>query len=305
MIMSASVRELLARRAPIIYDGATGTLLQQMGLPLRHAPESWVLEQPAQIYAAAEAYVNAGSQIILTCTFGGTAIRLLEAGLDSQAYEINRRAAQLAKQAAGNRAFVAGSMGPLGQLPLAFGAITRQDAVEQFSEQARALVEGGVDLIAIESMSDLQEISAAIEGVRRITDLPIFATMSFDTNGRTLLGVTPTLVTRELLGKGVEAMGANCGHGPEDVAGIIREMRSNARNAMLIAKPNAGIPQARPEGIVYPNDPEHFALFAREWVRAGANIIGGCCGTTPKHMAVLKEALMPRPSTPSRQQIIE
>jgi 5-methyltetrahydrofolate--homocysteine methyltransferase len=302
--MDKSVRDLLGQRAPIIYDGATGTFLQQLGMHVRQSPEAMVLEQPTLVLTAAEAYVNAGSQIILTCTFGGTAVRLLEAGLDARAYEINVRAAQLAKQAAGDRAFVAGSIGPLGKLPLAFGALTYPDAVDQFADQARALVDGGVDLIAIESMSDLQEIVAAIEGVRRITKLPVFASMSFDTNGRTLLGITPTLAARELLMKGVDAVGANCGHGPEDVAGIIREMRQSARDMVLIAKPNAGIPEVRPEGIIYPNDPVRFANYAREWVRAGANIIGGCCGSTPKHIATVKEAIAPQASLPHRQQMI-
>lgn len=249
--------------------------------------------------------MNAGSQIILTCTFGGTAVRLLETGLDARAYEINLRAAQIAKQIARGRAFVAGSMGPLGKLPLAFGALSYQDATDQFADQARALIEGGVDLIAIESMSDLQEIHAAIDGVRCINaELPIFASMSFDTNGRTLLGITPTLAARELLMKNVDAMGANCGHGPEDMAGIIREMRNSARNAVLIAKPNAGIPEVTREGIIYPSDPERFATYAREWVRAGANIIGGCCGSTPKHITAIKEALTPHASSPTRQQMI-
>jgi 5-methyltetrahydrofolate--homocysteine methyltransferase len=303
--MPKTVRELLGQRSPILYDGATGTFLQQLGMPVRQTPEALVMENPAMVLLAAEAYVKAGSQIILTCTFGGTAVRLLEAGLDANAREINVRAAQLAKQAAGSSAFVAGSMGPLGKLPLAFGQLTYRDAVDQFQDQADALIDGGVDLIAIESMSDLQEMLAAIEGVRRVTgELPIFASMSFDTNGKTMLGVTPTLAARELMTQGIDALGANCGHGPEDMASIIREMRSTARNALLIAKPNAGIPEVRREGIVYPSDPARFANLAREWVRAGANIIGGCCGTNPEFIVALKEVLTPHASAPSRQQII-
>ena len=181
--MANTLAELLAQKSPILYDGATGTFLQEMGLPLRSAPENWVLDQPAGVFAAASAYVNAGAQIILTCTFGGTALRLLEAGLDSHAYEINQRAAQLAKQAADGRALVAGSIGPIGQLPLILGTLTYKEAVEQFADQARALADGGVDLFSIESMSDIGEMKAAIEGVLRGAALPIFATMSFDTNG--------------------------------------------------------------------------------------------------------------------------
>lgn len=302
--MSKTLAELLAQKTPIIYDGATGTFLQEMGLPMRDAPEAWVLDQPANVYAAAEAYVNAGAQIILTCTFGGTALRLLQAGLDDHAYEINRRAAELAQQAARGRALVAGSMGPIGQMPLALGTVTYRDAVEQFADQARALADGGIDLLSIESMSDLAEILAAIEGARRVIDLPIFATMSFDTKGKTLTGITPTLAARELMNARVAAFGANCGRGPEDMAAILQEMRSAARDAVLIAKPDAGIPEIRTGKAVYNVPPARFALFARDWVRAGARIIGGCCGTTPQHIAALRAALTSSKSSPSRQQMI-
>ena len=301
--MAKTLTELLAQRTPILYDGATGTFLQEMGLPMRQAPESWVLEQPANVYAAAEAYVNAGAQIILTCTFGGTALRLLDAGLDARAYEINHRAAELAKQAANGRALIAGSMGPIGRMPLALGAVTYAEAVDQFADQARALAEGGVDLFSIESMSDIAEMMAAIEGARRAADLPIFATMSFDTNGKTLLGITPTYAAIELTKAGVAAFGANCGRGPEDVAAILQEMRSAAYGAVLIAKPNAGIPEIRAGKAVYSTSPARMALFAREWVRSGARIIGGCCGTTPQYIAAIREALGGK-SAPTRQQLI-
>ncbi len=302
--MTLTLPELLVQRTPIIFDGATGTFLQEMGLPLRQAPESWVLDQPANVFAAAEAYVNAGSQIILTCTFGGTALRLLQAGLDARAYEINVRAAQLAKQAANGRALVAGSIGPLGQLPLMLGTLTYQEAVEQFADQARALSEGGVDLFSIESMSDISEIKAAIEGARRADDRPIFASMSFDTNGKTLAGITPTLAARELMNAPVAAFGANCGHGPEDVTAVLQEMRRATRDAVLIAKPNAGIPEIRTGKAVYNVPPARFAMFAREWIRADARIIGGCCGTNPQYIAAIHDALNPSKSPSSRQQLI-
>ncbi len=247
--------------------------------------------------------MNADAQIILTCTFGGTALRLLDAGLDARAYEINHRAAELARQAANGRALIAGSMGPIGRMPLALGAVTYAEAVDQFADQARALAEGGVDLFSIESMSDIAEMMAAIEGARRAVDLPIFATMSFDTNGKTLLGITPTYAAIELTKAGVAAFGANCGRGPEDVAAILQEMRSAAYGAILIAKPNAGIPEIRAGKAVYSTSPARMALFAREWVRSGARIIGGCCGTTPQHIAAIREALGGK-SAPTRQQMI-
>lgn len=302
--MTRTLGELLASKAPILYDGATGTFLQEMGLPLHHAPETWVLDRPANVYAAAEAYVNAGAQIILTCTFGGTAVRLREAGLEARAYEINRRAAELAKQAAGGRALVAGSMGPIGQLPLKLGALTYADAVDQFADQARALADGGVDIFSIESMSDLTEMRAAIEGSLRGGALPIFATLSFDTNGKTLLGVTPAMAATELARAKIAAFGANCGHGPEDIAAIVHEMRGAARDAVLIAKPNAGLPEMRAGKAEYPTPPARFAAFAREWVRAGARLVGGCCGTTPEYIAAVREALAGNKTTAARQQLI-
>ena len=303
--MALTLAELLLQKSPIIYDGATGTFLQEMGLPLRSAPETWVLDQPANVFTAASAYVHAGAQIILTCTFGGTALRLLEAGLDAHAYEINRRAAELAKEAAKGHALVAGSVGPIGQLPLILGSLTYTEAVEQFADQARALADGGVDLFSIESMSDIGEMKAAIEGVLRAANLPIFATMSFDTNGKTLTGITPTLAARELANARVAALGANCGQGPEDVATILQEMHSAAHDAILIAKPNAGIPEIRTGRVTYPIAPNRFAMFALDWVRAGARVIGGCCGTTPQYISAVREAVSPSKSAPNRQRVIE
>lgn len=283
-----TLRELLNQARPIIYDGATGTFLRKLGLPRGTAPESWVLDNAAMIFAAAEAYVNAGSQMILTCTFGGTEFRLREAGLGSQAYEINRRAAHLAKEAARDRALIVGDIGPLGYLALSWGTLSYTDAVAQFTAQAHALAEGGVDLFHIETMSDMKEVQAAIQGVRQASALPIFVTLSFDTQGKTLTGLTPAQAAQELIRWHVDAIGANCGSGPWEMAGILREMRRVASETPLIAKPNAGLPEHRANEIVYPVDPARFALLAREWVRTDAKIIGGCCGTTPEHIAALR-----------------
>ncbi len=279
-----NLTDLLSKKTPIVYDGATGTLLQRFGLPIGTAPEQWVLDNPGSVYAAAEAYVNAGSQIILTCTFGGTAFRLAASGLDARADEINRHAVELARSAAGTRALVAGSMGPLGVLALTMGSLTYAEAVEQFSLQAHALANAGVDFLQIESMSDLQEVHAAVQGAREATDLPIAVTMSFDSGGRTLVGVTPLLAARDLVALDLVAFGANCGSGPENVAAILEDMRFAAPGAVLIAKPNAGIPTVIDGQAIYSMSPRPFAVFAREWVRTGARIIGGCCGTTPDYI---------------------
>ncbi len=294
--MPNKFEELLAQNRIIIHDGATGTFLQQLGLPLFQAPETWVLENPAMVYTAAESYVNAGADMILTCTFGGTEARLREAGLEARMCEINQRAAQLAQEASRGRALVAGSMGPLGRMQLTLGGMSYAEAVDQFAAQAHALALGGVDLFQIESFSDLQEIQAAIEGVRQVSSLPIIASMSFDTQGKTLLGITPMLAAKELARLGVNAIGANCGYGPWDVAGILREMHAAAPGAILLAKPNAGVPQIVDGVPTYPIDPTRFALFARDWVRIGARIIGACCGSTPKHIEALRAQLLGKPA---------
>ena len=293
--MPLSFDELLAQKKIILLDGATGTLLQQFGLPLRQAPESWVLDNPAAIVRAAQAYIDAGSDIVLTCTFGGTTARLRDNGLEAHAFGINQRAAQLAKQAAGNRARVAGSIGPLGRLQLVIGGMSYAEAVDEFAAQAHALALGGVDQFEIESFSDLQEIAAAIEGVRQISALPICATMSFDTRGKTMTGISPTLAAKELTRLGVNALGANCGRGPWDVADIIAEMRRAEPNAILIAKPNAGIPELRDGKASYNIDPAQFAKLARDWQHAGARIMGGCCGSAPEHIHALRDARFAQP----------
>ena len=283
-----NLNDLLANNRLAVLDGATGTLLQQFGLPISQAPETWVLDNPAMVFAAAESYVNAGAVIILTCTFGGTTARLSENGLVDKAFEINQRAAQLAKEAAHGRALVAGSIGPLGRLQLVLSGMTYADAIDQFAAQAHALALGGVDLFEVESFSVLQEIQAAIEGVRQVSNLPIFATMSFDTQGKTLTGIIPTAAAKVLASLSVTALGANCGQGPWDVAGIIREMREAAPGATLIAKPNAGLPVMVGGTASYPVEPAKFAMFARDWIRAGAQIVGGCCGSTPRHIQAIR-----------------
>ena len=289
--MPQTLDQLLTQNRPILYDGATGTFLRKLGLPRGAAPETWVLNNAAIVFSAAEAYVNAGSQMILTCTFGGTEFRLREMGLHLQAYEINRRAAQLAKEAARGRALIVGDIGPLGYLALSLGMLSNADAVAQFTAQAHALAEGGVDLFHIETMSDVKEMQAAIQGVRQASTLPIFVTLSFDTQGKTLTGLTPAHAAQELTRWHVDAIGANCGNGPWEMASILREMRSVAPETALIAKPNAGPPEYRANETAYPVDPARFALLAREWVRADAKIIGGCCGTTPEYIAAINAEL--------------
>lgn len=296
-----TLEQLFTQNRPILYDGATGTWLRKLGLPRGVAPERWVLDNAGLVLAAAEAYVNAGAQMILTCTFGGTAFRLRDAGLERHAYAINRQAAQIAKQAARDRALVVGDIGPLGYLSVTLGAISYKEAIAQFTDQARALADGGVDLFHIETVNDFKELRAAMTGIRNVSSLPVFVTWSFSEQGKTLTGITPAQAARETTSLGVAALGANCGNGPWEMTNLLREMQRLAPDLPLIAKPNAGLPEHRGADLVYPVDAARFALLARDWVRAGVKIIGGCCGTTPEYIAAIKAELGNTTSSIHRQ----
>jgi 5-methyltetrahydrofolate--homocysteine methyltransferase len=286
------IADLLRRKGVLIYDGSTGASLQEMGMRPGGAPEAFMLEAPGVIFALEEAFVNAGSDLILTNTFGGSPIRLDESDLSAQAFEINRRAVEIAREAAGNRALVAGSIGPSGQLLSPLGSLEFNDAVDAFETQARGLIDGGVDLVQVETMSDLMEARAAVEAVRRVSkEIPVFVTMTFDTFGRTMMGTTPAQAAEELLKWPISGFGANCGQAPEETVAFIREMRGVAPNAILIAKPNAGLPKVVGGKNVWDATPEDMAALAVEFVKAGANIVGGCCGNTPKHIEAMRQRL--------------
>jgi 5-methyltetrahydrofolate--homocysteine methyltransferase len=273
-----------------LADGATGTMLQSQGLDDGGLPESWVLEQPDRIRALHASYVQAGSNIVLTCTLGGTRFRLAHAGLENRTAELNQRAAELARQAAGDRVFVAGDMGSTGQILAPLGPLSPAEAADGYAEQAAALAEGGVDFLLLETLSDLAEAKAAVEGARRVTDLPIFVTFSFDTHGRTMMGVRPAQAAQEMAPL-VEGLGANCGRDPEEFPGFLAAMAAAAPNAILWAKPNAGLPRLDGDLVVYDSSPATMAQVALHLRQAGARVIGGCCGTTPAHIAAMAQAL--------------
>jgi methionine synthase I (cobalamin-dependent) len=284
----------LARGEVLLADGATGTLLQSMGLPPGQLPEVWVLEQPERIGEFYRGYVNAGSDIILTCTFGGTRFRLGAHELADRMVEVNLQAAELARAEAGADVFVAGDMGPTGQLLEPLGPLTAEEVAEAYAEQATGLVQGGADFLLIETMSDLGEAQAAISGARRVTDLPIVCTFSFDTHGRTMMGLKPEAVA-EQIGPLVEGVGANCGRDPAEFPTFLQAMRSAAPDALLWAKPNAGLPRVVGDETVYDATPAYMGQVALELCQAGAQIIGGCCGTTPEHIKVMANSLREQP----------
>ncbi len=286
------LRKKLTEPGIIVMDGATGTQLQKMGLPAGKAPELWNLENPETVKKHYRAYIEAGSDAILTNTFGGSRPRLDMEGSGHLTHDINVAAAKLARQVAGDDKLVLGSIGPTGQLMEPMGELTYEKAVEYFAEQAAALAEGGVDGIHIETMSDLQEAKAAIEGAHRATELPVTVTMSFDMHGRTMMGVRPEDAVKELWAMEVLAVGVNCGNTLEENLKALTSMRTAAPDVTLIAKPNAGLPRME-NGVeaVYDVTPEIMADYALKFGAQHVKMIGGCCGSNPSHIAALKEAL--------------
>lgn len=280
----------------LLADGATGTVLQSMGLMGGTPPEVWNIERPKVIRAHHEAYLNAGAQIILTNTFGGNRLRLERgSGLGERTTELNQVAARLAKEAAGDRAYVAGDMGPTGELLAPYGALSYEKAVQVFAEQAKALAEG-CDLLWIETMSDLNEARAAVEGARQVTALPIFCLFSFGRKGRTMMGVTPAQIVHAFSPLALAGIGANCGEGVEPVVNALVQMRdalpvASDSTPVLIAKPNAGLPRLENGQTVFDLGPEEMAAHALRFVEIGARVVGACCGSSPAHIAAIASRL--------------
>jgi len=281
--------ELIARVGTVLGDGAMGTMLQLAGLT-DGAPERWNVERPEVVLAIHRAYVEAGSDFISTNTFGGTRNRLQLDGLGERVAELNEAGARLAREAAGER-LVAGSMGPTGELMDPLGLLTPDGARESFTEQARALKAGGVDFALVETMSALEEVQAAVEGARA-AGLPVAVTMSFDTNFHTMMGVKPVKALATLAGWGVTVVGANCGNGPAEIERVMTEMSQARREGVvLMAKSNAGMPRWKDDRITYGGTPDVMAEYARTMVKLGVGVIGGCCGSTPEHVAAMRRAL--------------
>ena len=281
--------EALERHPVILGDGAMGTMLHRAGLT-DGAPERWNVERPDVVSSIYRAYVEAGSEFISTNTFGGTRNRLQLDGLADRVAELNEAGARLAREAAGDR-LVAGSVGPTGELMEPLGLLTPDDARRSFAEQARALRSGGVDFALIETMSALEEVRAAVDGVRE-AGLPLAVTMSFDTNFHTMMGIKPAQAVATLSGWGVGFIGANCGNGPAEIERIMTEMsQATPAGVVLMAKSNAGMPRWKDDRITYGGTPEVMAGYARRMRELGVRMIGGCCGSTPEHIAAMRAAL--------------
>ncbi|VAW30576.1 5-methyltetrahydrofolate--homocysteine methyltransferase [hydrothermal vent metagenome] len=299
------LEQLLTNYETIIADGGMGTMLMDAGLEQGDPPEMWNLLHPDRIRTIHRGYIEAGSQIILTNSFGGTRFRLKLHKLQDRAFELNKAAAKLARvEADANAAtvVVAGSIGPSGEIMAPIGALAYADAVVGFAEQAEGLAAGGVDVLWIETMSDLSEVRAAVEGCRQVTDLPIVATMTFDTNGRTMMGITPVQAFNELSAMNLTALGGNCGNGLEEIEEVIQAMYATNQTYPFVAKSNAGIPEYLNGHLHYNGTPEVMADYAVKVRNYGARIIGACCGSTPAHIVAMVNALA---NAPIERQIVE
>ncbi len=293
--MRSSLEALLASGRVVLADGATGTNYFQMGLESGEPPELWNVEHPERVQELHRAFVDAGADIILTNTFGGNRHRLKLHRAESRVFELNQAAAELAREvadAARRPVVVAGSVGPTGELFAPLGALTEDDAIEVFTEQITGLAAGGADVAWIETMSATEEIRAAARAAIAV-GIPYTATGSFDTAGRTMMGLHPASFGDVFAGLDPQpaAFGANCGVGASDILVTLLEMSGAEGAHRLISKGNCGVPQFRGADIVYSGNPDLMAEYARLAVDGGAAIVGGCCGTSPEHLRAMRAAL--------------
>jgi 5-methyltetrahydrofolate--homocysteine methyltransferase len=286
--------ELLGEHRPVLLDGGMGTLLQDSGLEDGAPGELWNLENPAAIRAAHASYAQAGARILTTNTFGGTRPRLDMHGLGERLHEVNRTAAELARSVADEHGLlVAGDLGPTGELLAPLGTMTAEDAQALFAEQLRGLVPGGIDLVLVETLSDLGEAEAALAAAREVAPhLPVVVTMSFDTNLRTMMGVRPADAVAHLAAAGADAVGANCGRGPAEMEVIAAQMAdARPEGLLLVAQSNAGLPQVVGDHFEYDATAAAMAAHAARLADLGIDLVGGCCGSTPAHIAAIDATL--------------
>ena len=271
----------------LVSDGAMGTMLQGKGLTDGGAPELWNVENPTAIEEVLEEYAAAGANLITTNTFGGTRGRLQMHGLEDRLFELNKAGAEIARKVADRHpgCFVMGDVGPSGELMEPMGTMTIDEAQALFADQIKALVAGGVDAILIETMSDLQEVEAAVKAAKEVApELPVIVTFSFDTNMRTMMGVKPEVAVKTLAAEGVRIIGANCGRGVDEMRIIAKELTgARTQGVFIITQSNAGLPKLVGGDFVYDGTPEEMAKYAQEMKELGVNVIGSCCGSTPAH----------------------
>ncbi len=279
----------------LVADGATGSNLQKMGLKPGRPPEDLIIDNPDILLKLASSFVEAGSDIILTCTFGGTRMRMKDSKYQDRTPEVNIRAAEIARKAASLRegVLVAGSMGPVGALIKPYGPLETEEVKATFAEQAKALAEGGVDLLLIETMFAFEETTAAFAGAQSVTDLPIVVSFSYDRGTRSMMGVKPKDVIKKYSEMGAALVGANCGTTLENMEAVVKEYAATMPNFPLWVKPNAGVPRMdiETEQGMYDMSPEDMAAYSLKYVELGARVVGGCCGNTPEHVAAIAKAV--------------
>ena len=287
-----TIDELFIDQDVYLSDGATGTNLQQRGLPIGIPAERWVLENTYEIKRLHEDFIEAGSDIILTCTFGGSSIRLSHNCLEKNAREINLKAAEIAQQARGNKnILIAGSIGPLGQMLKPYGALETSDAYDNYANQALFLFEGGVDFLLIETQFDIEEAKIAVQAANSVTKLPIICSFSYDRGTKTMMGASPKTMAETFKNTNLVALGINCGKSLEDNYEALVELRDST-SVPIWFKPNAGLPEMNSDGVPsYSLTPIAMGASAKSWVDAGAKFIGGCCGTSPEHIRAIANAI--------------
>ncbi len=276
--------------APLLFDGAMGTTLNAFEDRDWEAPEEVTLRYPDRLLDVYRAYVAAGADVISTNTFGGNLIRLRRAGLEDRAEDINRTGAELARDAAGDRAWVAGDIGQSGDFLQPLGDITPEQMDEAFGVQAEYLAAGGADLLLCETFSDTKEVDIAIRAAKR-TGLPVFATMTYDINLHTMMGVAPADGLRACEAAGADVVGCNCGNGPEEMDQIIDQLVAAGPQRPLMAQSNAGVPELIEGQILYRYPPEKMTEYARAWIEKGVRVIGSCCGSTAHTTKLLREMI--------------